>query len=97
VHLAIVTEGMEGKLRVLRFGALEVIYNPDALDVLEIYRMHLTDMDSRLVAHRRVAEEELERYEMAGGDVRDLVGKYSAIVRSIDAMGKDIKGLGGAL
>lgn len=96
-HLAIVAESMAGKLRVLRFGALEAIYDPDALDALENYRMHLTDTNSRLVARRRVVEEELKRYEKAGSDMRGLVEKYSAIVRSIDAVGKDIKRLGGAV
>jgi hypothetical protein len=93
--LAIVTESMAGKLRVLRFDALEAIYDPDALDALENYRMHLTDTSSRLVARRRIVEEELKRYEKAGSDMRGLVEKYSTIMRSVDAVGKDIKRLGG--
>ena len=78
----------------LRFGALQAIYDPDALDALENYRMHLTETNSRLVARRRVVEEELKWCEKAGSDMRGLVEKYSAIVRSIDAVGKDIKRLG---
>jgi len=55
-HLAIVVERMAGKLRVLRFAVLKAIYDPDALDAMEDYRMHLADTKTRLAACRRAVE-----------------------------------------
>lgn len=88
---------MAGKLSVMKLEALQTIYDPDAISALENYKMHLADTNSRLIARRRMVEEELKRYEKAGSDMKGLVAKYSQIMRSIEAVTKDIRRLGGMI
>lgn len=94
-HLALVAESMYLKLCVLKQQALAAIYDPEAVNALDNYQMHLRDTKTRLVARQRVVEEELRKYESAGSDMRGLVERYSQITRSIDAVNKDIKRLVG--
>lgn len=86
---------MSLKLSVLRNQALAAIYDPEALNALENYQHHLRDTSTRLIARQRVAEEELRKYNSAGSDMRGLVERYGQIMRSMEAVSKDIKRLKG--
>lgn len=92
-HLALVSESMFLKLSVLKQQALAAIYDPEAVNALENYRMHLADTKSRLVARQRIAEGELQKYESAGSDMKALVERYGEIMRGIEATSKDIQKL----
>ncbi|KAI5799949.1 hypothetical protein EDC01DRAFT_526038 [Geopyxis carbonaria] len=94
-HLALVAEGMYLKLSMLKHEALEAIYDPEAVNALENYQIHLKDTSTRLIARERVVKEDLEKYKNAGSDMKGLVERYSHIMRSIDTVTKDIKRLGG--
>ncbi|KAI5855983.1 hypothetical protein BZA05DRAFT_390248 [Tricharina praecox] len=94
-HLTFVAESMSLKLSVLRNQALAAIYDPEALNALENYQHHLRDTSTRLIARQRVAEEELRKYNSAGSDMRGLVERYGQIMRSMEAVSKDIKRLKG--
>ncbi|KAA8904828.1 hypothetical protein FN846DRAFT_952026 [Sphaerosporella brunnea] len=94
-HLSLVAESMALKLSVLRHQALSAIYDPEALNALENYRMHLRDTSTRLVARQRVVEEELRKYRSAGSDMKTLVERYGQIMRSMETVNKDIKRLTG--
>ena len=94
-HLSLVSESMSLKLQVLRRQALSSIYDPDAVNALENYRIHMTDTKTRLVARQRVAEEELRKYRNAGSDMANLVERYAGILKRIQEVGSDIKRLGG--
>ncbi|CUS07740.1 unnamed protein product, partial [Tuber aestivum] len=62
MYLALLAESMRGKVGVVQFDALGEVYDEEAVGALENYRAHLTDTNLRLVARKRVAEGELERY-----------------------------------
>ena len=94
-HLALVAESMSLKLEVLRNQALSAIYDPEALNALENYQVHLRDTSTRLIARQRVVEEELRKYKSAGSDMRGLVERYGQIMRAMEAASKDIKRLKG--
>lgn len=79
----------------MKYEALSAIYDPEAADALDNYRVHLHDTASRLMARQRTVEEELKRYEKAGSDMKGLVERYSLIMRGIEAVTRDIKRLGG--
>jgi hypothetical protein len=81
------------KLNVLRHQALAAIYDPEALNAMENYQVHLRDTSTRLMARQRVVEEELRKYKNAGSDMRSLVERYSQIMRSMETVSKDIKRL----
>jgi len=96
-HLSLVSESMSLKLQVLRHQALSSIYDPDAVNALENYRIHMTDTKTRLIARQRVAEEGLRKYRNAGSDMTNLVERYAGILKRIQEVGSDIKRLGGGL
>lgn len=94
-HLAVVSSSMSGKLSVMKYEALSAIYDSEGVEALENYRMHLHDTKSRLLARQKTVEGELKRYEKAGSDMKGLVEKYSQVMRSIEAVTRDIRRLGG--
>ena len=96
-YLGLLAESMRGKVGVVRFDALGEVYDEEAIGALENYRVHLTDTNLRLVARKRVAEGELERYGAAGADMVGLVEKYAALLRGVESVGKDIRRLGGTV
>jgi hypothetical protein len=96
-YLSLVAESMALKLNVLRHQALSAIYDPEALNALENYQMHLRDTSTRLMARQRVVEEELRKYKSAGSDMKSLVERYSQIMRSLETVSKDIKRLTGQM
>ncbi|CCX32156.1 hypothetical protein FPQ18DRAFT_346918 [Pyronema domesticum] len=95
-HLALVAESMSLKLDVLKNQALSAIYDPEAVDALQNYQMHLRDTSTRLVARQRVVEDGLRKYKSAGSDMRGLVERYSQIMRQMETVAKDIRRLQGA-
>lgn len=78
----------------MKYEALEAIYSPEALSALENYQHHLRDTQIRLQARQRTVEEELRRYDRAGSDMKGLVARYSAAMRSIETVTAEIKRLG---
>lgn len=94
-HMAVVASSMEGKLGVLRADAVRAVYDDAAVEALANYRVHLQDTRARLLARRRTVEGELERYAKAGSDMVGLVERYGAVMRGIEAVGRDIVRLGG--
>ncbi|KAL7267815.1 hypothetical protein RUND412_009585 [Rhizina undulata] len=96
-HLATLATVISHKLQTSRYTALLATYDPVAIEALENYNMHLADTSARLVARQRLVEAELKRYEKAGSDMKEIVERYSLLMRSIDGVTKDIKRLGGAV
>ncbi|KAI5846540.1 hypothetical protein DFP73DRAFT_546204 [Morchella snyderi] len=94
-HMAVVASSMEGKLGVLRAEAVRAVYDDAAVEALANYGLHLQDTRARLLARQRTVEGELERYAKAGSDMVGLVERYGAVMRGIEAVGRDIVRLGG--
>ncbi|TGZ82735.1 hypothetical protein EX30DRAFT_339023 [Ascodesmis nigricans] len=92
-HLSLVASNMHLKLSILKHTALSAIYDPETVNALENYRMHLTDTSTRLVARQRVVEGELKKYKSAGSDMKAIVEKYGQVLRLVEAVGRDIKRL----
>ncbi|PGH32685.1 hypothetical protein GX50_04532 [[Emmonsia] crescens] len=74
-HVAVVLEGVEGKVCIKRHEMLSAIYTPETTAALTHYRDHLYDTRLRLEERRKHALLELEAYERA--DMGE-VGKNAA-------------------
>ncbi|OJD17389.1 hypothetical protein AJ78_02519 [Emergomyces pasteurianus Ep9510] len=64
-HAAVVLEGIEGKVCIMRHEMLSAIYTPETTAALMHYREHLDDTRLRLEERRKHALHELEAYERA--------------------------------
>ncbi|QSS70272.1 diphthamide biosynthesis protein [Histoplasma capsulatum G186AR] len=64
-HVAVVLEGVEGKVCIMRHEMLSAIYTPETTAALTRYRDHLGDTRLRLEERRKQALLELEAYERA--------------------------------
>ncbi|KAH0544789.1 hypothetical protein FGG08_001018 [Glutinoglossum americanum] len=94
-HLSIVAESMEAKLKILEREALRQIYTPEVQSALGNYGEHLRDTRRRLREREGRAEEEVERYEECGGDMKVLVARYGGLLREVEGVRGDIRRLGG--
>ncbi|OAX81225.1 hypothetical protein ACJ72_04427 [Emergomyces africanus] len=64
-HVAVVLEGIEGKVCIMRHELLSAIYTPETTTALMHYRDHLDDTRLRLEERKKHALLELEAYERA--------------------------------
>ncbi|EGE79483.1 diphthamide biosynthesis protein [Blastomyces dermatitidis ATCC 18188] len=106
-HVAVVLEGVEGKVCIMRHEVLSAIYTPETTAALTHYRDHLYDTRLRLEERRKQALLELEAYERAdmgetgkraaGGDNgEDGSGKSGAMVeiaRRYGTLVKEVEGV----
>ncbi|KAF3386495.1 Uncharacterized protein F1880_001566, partial [Penicillium rolfsii] len=69
-HLAVVAQGIEGKVEVAKLEIAATLYTPEVLAALERYRVHLRDTGARLEERKGVALEELKRYGDVEGSER---------------------------
>lgn len=90
------TRGLRGKLLVLQHTILSSIYGTrgGGKSALVNYRNHLVDTRTRLVARKRVVEEELRRYERVEG-MRGVVEEYARVGRRCEGLRGEIRKLGG--
>lgn len=94
-HYALLADNIALKLNIVRNNALKSIYDPEAVSALDSYHSHLIDARARYLAKQKVSEEELRKYNNAGSDMQGLVERYGQIMKTMDAVAKDIKRLGG--
>ncbi|KAF3911409.1 hypothetical protein ABW20_dc0103059 [Dactylellina cionopaga] len=94
-HLSLVSESLEGKVKIMYFEQLDKIYDDDTIGSLEFYHEHLEDAKIRLKKREKGLEEELLEYEGFGEQVKRDVGKYAKILEEIERTKLDIKRLGG--
>ncbi|KAI9820686.1 MAG: hypothetical protein M1827_005055 [Pycnora praestabilis] len=94
-YLAVVTENMEAKLRVMKHEALSEVYTPDILAALRNYEEHLQDTTIRLRQQEKAARSELDRYGAVGEDMYEIASRYSGILKDTENVRGDIRRLGG--
>ncbi|PGH01803.1 hypothetical protein GX51_04983, partial [Blastomyces parvus] len=105
-HVAVVLEGVEGKVCIMRHEMLSAIYTPETTAALTHYRDHLYDTRLRLEERRKQALLELEAYERAdmgetgkqaaGGGGEGGSGKPGAMVeiaRRYGTLVKEVEGV----
>ncbi|KAK6535314.1 hypothetical protein TWF694_001778 [Orbilia ellipsospora] len=89
-HLALVSDSLEGKVRIMQYDALDRLYDPDTLGALEFYREHLEDTKVRLKKMARKAEGELAEYDGFGEQVRRDVEVYARILGEVERVKGEI-------
>ncbi|KAJ6017140.1 hypothetical protein N7451_000519 [Penicillium sp. IBT 35674x] len=77
-HLAVVAQGVEGKLEVTKLEVAATLYTPETLSALGRYQQHLRETRARLDERSEIAIEELRRY----GDVEGAASESASIDRS---------------
>ncbi|KAF3933371.1 hypothetical protein ABW19_dt0205215 [Dactylella cylindrospora] len=96
-HLSLVSESLEGKVKIMQYEALERMYDADTTDALEFYKEHLEDVKTRLKGRMRKAEGELEEYRGfgEGEEARKGVVRYAKLLEEIERTRKEVRRLGG--
>ncbi|KAJ5809570.1 uncharacterized protein N7503_001788 [Penicillium pulvis] len=77
-HLAVVAQGVEGKLEVTKLEIAATLYTPETSFALGRYQQHLRETRARLDERREIAIEELSRY----GNVEGAASESGSIDRS---------------
>ncbi|GLI77716.1 hypothetical protein PoHVEF18_006009 [Penicillium ochrochloron] len=107
-HLAVVAQGIEGKVEVAKLEIAAALYTPETLAALDRYRVHLRDTRARLEERRGVAVEELKRYgDVEGfeketgrggygdsGALEGIASRYGDLVREVENVRMEIARLG---
>jgi len=96
-HLALVAEGFEGKLQIMHFDVLDQLYDPETLMAIERYKSHLKNVRIKLLQRQKIAQDELDSYTSSGQHMKTMVGEYGRMVRSIEAVNKDLRKLGAGI
>ncbi|KAF9888124.1 hypothetical protein FE257_009260 [Aspergillus nanangensis] len=103
-HLAMVSQGVEGKLSVMKLDVSATIHTPEATAALNTYRKHLIATRGRLDEQRIQAQQELEAYADADsgasgssrlGPVREIARRYGSLIQEIEDVKKEIQRLDG--
>ncbi|KAF3905789.1 hypothetical protein AA313_de0204683 [Arthrobotrys entomopaga] len=91
-HLALVSDSLEGKIRIMQYDALDRLYDTDTIDALEFYREHLEDTKVRLKKMARKAEGELAEYDgfAEEGGVRRDVEVYAKVLGEVERVKGEI-------
>ncbi|KAL5693985.1 hypothetical protein EMGR_004044 [Emarellia grisea] len=62
-HLALVAQGVEAKLRIIKLDTAAILYTPEVVTALDRYRQHLRETRERLEEKQGKLLEELKGYE----------------------------------
>ncbi|KAJ5344867.1 hypothetical protein N7452_002871 [Penicillium brevicompactum] len=95
-HLAIVAQGVEGKLEVTKLEIASMIYSPETVAALTRYKSHLEDTAERLEDRRKVAIGELkdlgdpELCGVDGGALDDIKSRYGTLAREVELVKAEI-------
>ncbi|KAJ5432258.1 uncharacterized protein N7458_011414 [Penicillium daleae] len=87
-HLAVVAQGIEGKVEVSKLEIAAALYTPETLGALDRYRVHLRESRARLDERRVVVVEELER------GLTEIAGRYGDLVKEVENARIEIARLG---
>ncbi|KAG0160163.1 hypothetical protein PDIDSM_7690 [Penicillium digitatum] len=103
-HLAVVAQGVEGKLEVIFFLSLQVtkleiaatLYTPETLAALARYRQHLRQTRERLQHRRKMTVQELRAYgdvEMSDPvtDIQADEGSFADIARRYGVLAREVE------
>ncbi|KAF3313799.1 hypothetical protein TWF173_005630 [Orbilia oligospora] len=94
-HLALVSESLEGKVKIMYFEQLDRIYDDDTTGALAFYKEHLEDVKVRLKKQGRKAEGELEEYEGFGEGVKRDVVRYAKVLDELERVTLEVQRLEG--
>ncbi|KAK6504856.1 hypothetical protein TWF481_006792 [Arthrobotrys musiformis] len=94
-HLALVSESLEGKIKIMYFEQLDRMYDDDTTGALAFYKEHLEDVKIRLKKQARKAEGELEEYEGFGEGVKRDVVRYAKVLDELESVKGEIRRLDG--
>ncbi|KAJ5505959.1 hypothetical protein LT330_001423 [Penicillium expansum] len=101
-HLAVVAQGVEGKLEVTKLEIAATLYTPETLAALARYRQHLRQTKERLQHRRKMTIQELRAYgdvEMSDpatdidvdeGSFADIARRYGILAREIEEVKMEI-------
>ncbi|KAH3084061.1 hypothetical protein KXW28_001607 [Aspergillus fumigatus] len=77
-HLALVAQGVEAKLRIIKLDTAAILYTPEVVTALDRYRQHLRETRERLEEKQGKLLEELKGYEsMDSTETHELSARSS--------------------
>ncbi|KAI2708934.1 hypothetical protein CBS147333_3299 [Penicillium roqueforti] len=94
-HLAVLAQGVEGKLEVTKLEIAATLYTPETLAALARYRQHLRQTKERLQHRRKMTIQELRAYgdvevsdpvdiDADEGTFPDIARRYGVLAREIE-------------
>ncbi|CAG8277465.1 unnamed protein product [Penicillium salamii] len=95
-HLAIVAQGVEGKLEVTKLEIGAMIYSPETVAALSRYKMHLVETAERLEELRKAATADLKALGdpdlcgLDGGALDDIKSRYGTLAREVELVKAEI-------
>ncbi|KAJ5533101.1 hypothetical protein N7494_009653 [Penicillium frequentans] len=97
-HLAVVAQGVEGKLEVTKLEIAATLYTPETLSALGRYQQHLRETRARLDERSEIAIEELRRYGNVEGAPSesgsiDRSNTFAEIARRYGVLAKEVEGV----
>ncbi|CAG8322760.1 unnamed protein product [Penicillium salamii] len=98
-HLAIVAQGVEGKLEVTKLEIGAMIYSPETVAALSRYKMHLAETAERLEELKKAATADLkalgdpELCGLDGGALDDIKSRYGTLAREVELVKAEISQL----
>ncbi|KAJ5415603.1 hypothetical protein N7465_004298 [Penicillium sp. CMV-2018d] len=101
-HLAVVAQGVEGKLEVTKLEIAATLYTPETLAALARYRQHLRQTKERLQHRRKMTIQELRAYgdvevsdpatevDADEGSFADIARQYGVLAREVEEVKMEI-------
>ncbi|KAJ5972371.1 uncharacterized protein N7479_002289 [Penicillium vulpinum] len=93
-HLALVAQGVEGKLEVTKLEIAATLYTPETLAALARYRQHLRQTKERLQHRRKMTAQELRAYgdiEMSDSVIDIADDEFAEIARRYGVLAKEVE------
>ncbi|CAG8079206.1 unnamed protein product [Penicillium olsonii] len=100
-HLAIVAQGVEGKLEITKLEIGAMIYSPETVAALSRYKVHLGDVAEHLEERKNTAIADLkalgdpELCDLDGGTLDDIKSRYGTLAREVELVKGEIAQLHG--
>ncbi|THC95594.1 hypothetical protein EYZ11_004909 [Aspergillus tanneri] len=107
-HLAMVAQGVEGKLKVMKLDVSATIYTPETVAALGRYQQHLRDTRERWEERHAAAREKLKAYEevdsegagttsrsraVGSGQMKEIARRYGTLIQEMEDVRSEIQRL----
>lgn len=77
----------------MRLEALQSIYTPEVKGAIEAYEDHLAQLNARLRARERIANERLGQYDEVGRSMGKIAERYVGLVQEVENVKAQIRRL----
>ncbi|PKY05878.1 hypothetical protein P168DRAFT_289286 [Aspergillus campestris IBT 28561] len=95
-HLAMVAEGVDGKLSVMQLETSAAINTPEIVTALGRYQEHLKETRERVERQKARLLEELDGYQTAdteSGPIKEIARRYGGLIKEMEGVRMEIERL----